>query len=30
LLQVVPNVAGLMAALSKEPAVSRKTEIEQL
>ena len=30
LLQVVPNVAALMAALSKEPAVSRKTEIEQL
>ena len=30
LLKVVPNVAGLMAALSKEPAVSRKTEIEQL
>jgi hypothetical protein len=30
LLQVVPNVAGLMAALSKERAVSRKTEIEQL
>jgi len=30
LLQVVPNVAALMAALSKEPAVSRKTEVEQL
>jgi hypothetical protein len=30
LLKVVPNVGGLMAALSKEPAVSRKTEIEQL
>jgi uncharacterized protein (TIGR00730 family) len=30
LLQVVPNVAALMAALSKEPAVSWKTEVEQL
>src|SRR5271163_2755803 len=30
LLHVVPSVSALMAALSKEPAVSRKTEIEQL
>jgi uncharacterized protein (TIGR00730 family) len=29
-VQVVPSVSALMAALSKEPAVSRKTEIEQL
>jgi hypothetical protein len=30
LLHVVPSVSALMAALSKEPAISRKTEIEQL
>ena len=29
-VHVVPSVSALMAALSKEPAVSRKTEIEQL
>lgn len=29
-VQVVPSVSALMAALSKEPAVSRKTEVEQL
>ena len=29
-VQVVPSVSALMAALSKEPAVSRKTDIEQL
>lgn len=30
LLQVVPNVADLMAALSKEPTASQKTDIDQL
>jgi hypothetical protein len=30
LLHVVPSVSALMEALSKEPAISRKTEIEQL
>jgi hypothetical protein len=29
-VHVVPSVSALMAALSREPAVSRKTEIEQL
>jgi len=29
-VHVVPSVSALMAALSKEPGVSRKTEIEQL
>src|SRR5882757_2780063 len=29
-VHVVPSVSALMAALSKEPALSRKTEIEQL
>jgi uncharacterized protein (TIGR00730 family) len=29
-VHVVPSVSALMAALSKEPAASRKTEIEQL
>jgi uncharacterized protein (TIGR00730 family) len=30
LLQVVPTVAALMAALSEAPAISRKTDIDQL
>jgi uncharacterized protein (TIGR00730 family) len=30
LLHVVPSVSALMAALSEEPAVSRKTDVEQL
>jgi uncharacterized protein (TIGR00730 family) len=29
-VHVVPSVSALMAALSKEPVVSRKTEVEQL
>jgi hypothetical protein len=30
LVRVVPSVSALMAALSEEPAVSRKTDVEQL
>jgi len=30
LLHVVPSVSALMAALSEEPAASRKTDVEQL